>query len=241
MSRAACCFEQEVIMAAKRLNSVNALVEKNVAFATRMARTFYRQRMNSGIELEDFIGAARLGLCDAAKRFDPRRGQRFETFVYFRIKGAMYDLLQRSAGIPRSQFVRLVAKSDNEDEQEDTTLPFRLANDPRELISLTTLIEDFGFKLHKSREASAVELSYADAESPESLLVLKSLREQMQELLSRLPDRQREIIERRYYADQTFDEMKDSLGGVSKSWVSRLHSRAINNLKEMIYLEARHV
>ena len=79
-----------------------AYIQNNIKFAHRLARKFYRERENLGVDLDDYIGSAELGLCDAARRFDSTRGQSFETFAYARIRGSMSDLLRRSGSVPRS-------------------------------------------------------------------------------------------------------------------------------------------
>lgn len=64
--------------------SADALVCANLRFAYRIA-TEYRGR---GVDLEDLVQAANLGLCRAARRFDPARGFRFITFAVHHIRAA---------------------------------------------------------------------------------------------------------------------------------------------------------
>jgi RNA polymerase sigma factor for flagellar operon FliA len=49
-----------------------------------------------GMDLENLEAAGVLGLVEAANRFDPQRGIRFETFAYLRIRGAVFDELRRN-------------------------------------------------------------------------------------------------------------------------------------------------
>jgi len=42
-----------------------------------------------------------MGLIDAAERFDPTRGQTFEVFAEFRIKGAMLDDIRQRDSLSR--------------------------------------------------------------------------------------------------------------------------------------------
>jgi RNA polymerase sigma factor for flagellar operon FliA len=60
-----------------------ALVEK---VAKRLAR-----RLPPTTELGELLSAGALGLLEAAERFDPSRGESFETFARIRIEGAMLD------------------------------------------------------------------------------------------------------------------------------------------------------
>jgi len=50
---------------------------------------------------EDYHQAGWLGLLDAARRYDPSRGARFETYAGIRIRGAVIDESRRRLGGPR--------------------------------------------------------------------------------------------------------------------------------------------
>ena len=54
-------------------------------------------RLPSGIDAENLESAGILGLVEAANRFDPERGVKFETYVYMRIRGAVVDELRRNS------------------------------------------------------------------------------------------------------------------------------------------------
>src|SRR5688572_23824788 len=49
------------------------------------------------IDLGDLVQDGMIGLIDAAHRFDPARGIKFETFAERRVRGAMIDALRRDA------------------------------------------------------------------------------------------------------------------------------------------------
>ena len=42
-------------------------------------------------EIDDLIAFGFGGLLEAKRRFDPTRGVRFQTFAYYRVRGAMLD------------------------------------------------------------------------------------------------------------------------------------------------------
>ena len=99
-------------------DDVRKLIVHHINFAKRHAQLFYRKRPNLGFDQEDFEGAALLGLCDAARRFDPARGMLFQTFAYFRIKGAMFDLLREGGGIQRRYYNQIIQASKKRAERE---------------------------------------------------------------------------------------------------------------------------
>jgi RNA polymerase sigma factor for flagellar operon FliA len=65
--------------------------------------------------------------------------------------------------------------------------------------------------------------------SPEELASKAELVERVRAIVLRLPDAERTLIERHYFADETLDQAAASLG-LSKSWGSRLHARAIERI-----------
>lgn len=60
-----------------------------------------KRRLPAHIEINELMSSGTLGLMDAAERFDPARGKRFEAFAEFRIRGAMLDGLRESDSLSR--------------------------------------------------------------------------------------------------------------------------------------------
>lgn len=59
------------------------------------------QRTPHGVRLEDLESWGFFGLLDAIRRFDPRRGVRFETFAAGRVRGSIIDGLRSEDFAPR--------------------------------------------------------------------------------------------------------------------------------------------
>jgi DNA-directed RNA polymerase specialized sigma subunit len=53
----------------------------------------------------------------------------------------------------------------------------------------------------------------------------------VKDALTRLPDKERRILELCYFGDMTFEQVGEELG-IQRSWVCRLHARALNILRE---------
>lgn len=223
---------------------IQVRVEPNIEFTLRVARDFARRRVMSGIETADFESAALLGLCDAARRFDSSKGMNFRTFAYFRIKGAMLDHLRRSGRIPRLALKKLIAekaaqqqaeeqRSGAEDSDEDV-FPLPFAANLADLAELAQIAAHLGFSIVPSCADSGDELTYLDAQTPEQASIGSNLRAFLSTFIERLPADQRRVIEMRYFHDRTLEEIRDQFNGVSKSWLSRLHGHAIDNLRLMV-------
>jgi RNA polymerase sigma factor FliA len=61
-----------------------------------------KARLPSSVDLENLEAAGVLGLVEAANRFEPGRGFRFDTFAFPRIRGAILDELRRNCPLPQS-------------------------------------------------------------------------------------------------------------------------------------------
>ena len=218
-------------------------VVKNTTYARKLARQFYRDRKHFEIDIEDFEGAALLGLCDAARRYDPEKGMAFQTYAYFRIRGAMYDQMRRGGGIPRRFFHQLVKgeqlDTNEEDEKEPSEenkddknqLPYAFAKNFAELASLAAIVSEVGVRLHQNSERETFELSYCEQSSPEDAIIANNTMSYLQKLVSQLPENQRRVLEYRYFQGLTIEQMREKFVDVSRSWVSRLHAKAIESLR----------
>jgi len=237
------------------LSEKNAvLVLRNMNYARKLARQFYYSRKNLGIEMEEFESTALLGLCDAARRYDPSKGIHFQTFCYFRIRGSMYDLLRRGGWVPRKHFHQLIESSEKSSGKNDTTgsadeevldgeddemFPYTFARNSGELANLAVIIEQIGVRIHVSKDWDTPEISYSEQLSPEALSALASTRRFLSRLIEQLPAPERRMIELRYFWGRSFDEMREQFDGASRSWLSRLHLRALDNLRDLILSESR--
>ena len=73
------------------------LVECNQRFAVQVAK----QYQGMGLELEDLIGFANLGLFEAAKRFDPTRGVKFISFAVWYVRAELQKCLNDKSRVVR--------------------------------------------------------------------------------------------------------------------------------------------
>lgn len=85
--------------AAAESKNINLLVEANLRFAAQVAK----QYQGMGLELEDLVSFANLGLFEAAQRFDPSKKVKFITFAVWYIRAELTKALNdlaRTVRIP---------------------------------------------------------------------------------------------------------------------------------------------
>lgn len=232
-------------MSEKSLSTLQReMVEEHVEFAVRLARKFHSQRPNTEFDVEDFEGAALLGLCDAARRFDLCRGMNFRTFAYLRVRGAMLDALRNGSGIPRRQFSRMMQNSQNAPAgavkaapAKDENIPYSFARSADELRALIEVLDDVPLRLAVNARGG-LEPTYAAAKDPEHQVSIKLCLERLRTEIKRLPEREQAIMRMRYEEGRSFGEIGEVLGGLSKSWVSRMHAAAIRRVRSTLEKDA---
>jgi RNA polymerase sigma factor for flagellar operon FliA len=229
----------------QELQEVNTgIILKHMNFAVGLSRRFYQQRQAMGIDCEEFRSAAYLGLCHAAQRFDPSRGLSFESYSFLRIRGAMYDLLRRGGwACPEWETDEESAVTSKQRSRRLSRRNLRYR--PFSIVELSDLLncnENLNMCLApgaQRTEPSQVELVYLNRPDPETVSVRSSIRRALLNIVASLPEKERIVIEQYYFEGKTFDEIGQSLDGVSKSWVSRLHGRALARLRSRLCVQPR--
>jgi RNA polymerase sigma factor FliA len=214
------------------------LIEQHLKHAKITAKKFFHRNLNSGIEEEEFISAAYEALCDCAKRFDFRSGTEFTTFCFPRLRGAMYDVIRFQQGERKRP--EPLKTSELEDSEQSATFSRRRVTSLSQFISLADVFGDLGIKIFKTCEDDAsVEISYLEAFCPERSIENKKTKHYISKLLEHLPEKQKHLLQLRYYSDLPYQEMSAHFNGRKKSWISRQHSRAIETLRDIIEKEER--
>lgn len=221
--------------------SKEALVEKYTPLIRSIARQI-KGRLSLNLDFEDLESYGRLGLLEASERFDYKVGVAFKTFAYYRIKGAMYDGLRKMQIITRRKDPRLKF------EEAATQLlggeASRVSSEMRKP-TLKQEIEEI-----QGLVSSLVPIYFLASETldqladPQSDLRVEDHAQQSQEraalkgALGRLSKNERALIESYYFKDLTLEESAATMG-LSKSWASRLHARALAKLKDAMTLPVK--
>jgi RNA polymerase sigma factor for flagellar operon FliA len=214
-----------------------------------IARQLARE-LGRSAELDDLRAMGQQGLLEAARRFDESRGVTFRRFANYRVRGAMLDGVRKGAPLPRRAHARiraleaalLVSEAAAEDavpgalpaisdaKASDEKLTEHLADMATAMaigLLATPAVGDEG-------EIAAVDTTM----SPEDAVAEAELRELVVKALDDLPEDERTLVRRHYLEGERFDQVAASLG-LSKSWGSRLHTRAIARLTKRLRSLAR--
>lgn len=225
----------------KELQKRNSLVEQYLPYATSIAGRVM-QTLSSAVDFDDVMCNARLGLIEAAQKFDPTLNVDFKTFSYYRIKGAIYDGLRKNGWIPRSLYAKIkFEQASNEylkyvaEKQAGTARP---ADDEMGEFydTINSLASIYVISLDAAEGGMEIEdKKNKDIEQSAEFQQVKRL---MKEAIEALPDKERKLIKLYYFQNKTLEEA-GSLLGLSKSWTSRLHARALEILFKKIHTKIR--
>ena len=196
-------------------------------------------------ELDDMISYGQAGLLAAARRYDPERGVPFRAFANFRIRGAMLDGVRQLSHLPRRVHERLKAFESaaafSEGAAEDLSTPpppGQTAKDrERKLVEhlagMATAIA-IGLISETATDDQGAATAVAPWEaSPEEHSSRQQLLDLVEVAITALPEQEGVLIRRHYLEGERFDHVAAELG-LSKSWASRLHTRAIGRLTKRL-------
>lgn len=219
----------------------DALIEKYLPFAASVANKVARV-LSSDVDYDDILCNARLGLLEAARRFDSRFNVDFKTFAYYRIKGAIYDGLRKTGWIPRSLYSKM--KFDQTANDYLQTITEKVADGTeavkQDVDSMMDTINNLASIYVMSldgMEDFEVE-DQAALRNVEHKAEFQKIKEKMRDAIESLPDKERKLIKMYYFQNRTLQDIGERLN-LSKSWTSRLHARALEILfKKLNCLQA---
>ncbi len=220
-------------------------IAESVPFVEALARRMATSMPHS-IDLGDLVQDGVLGLIDAAKRFDAKRGIKFETFAERRVRGAIIDALRRNAwprGIRRVrrdlEAARQSLRIELGHEPSMTDLAARVGLDEtrlgRTIVRINTIESTSPLASAESVSNATLPpvLVPAGVPSPEKAYEASELRERVRAAILALPPRERKVIRLYYYRDATMKDIGAEIG-VNESRVSQLHARGIQRLSKTL-------
>jgi len=197
-----------------------------------------RAEFDLNVDLDDLIACGFRGLVEARSRFDPSRGVQFNTFAYYRVRGAILDGVRSMAYLPRRTHALLKASEAASDVTED--LGERRAAAPagatRKEDAAEALDEALGRMTAAWVMAAVGQDANATPDSAEERLVAVGQAARVRAAVAKLPERERALVEGFYFGERRFDEVAAELG-ISKSWASRLHGKALSLLRDALESE----
>lgn len=193
------------------------------------------ERLPAGVDKENLESAGILGLVEAATRFDPQRGVKFETFAYMRIRGAVVDEMRRNSCLPqqmieyvakvRRAYQKLPAPATVEALAESTGM-----SEDQVVDCLAAMRINRTVSLENMRAGGEGNLEQGD-DRPEQHAEQEELHHLLARAVAALPERQRLVVTLYYVEDLRLKEI-GAVVGLSESRVSRVLSASLFQLGE---------
>lgn len=217
------------------------LIEEHVSYARGLSLRVFRDLGEpTTVDADDLIAYGLRGLTEAAQRFDPTRGASFNTFAYYRIRGAVYDGLREIGWLNRSMARASAEAGMNEflanqaDRERGSSAPGKQSTE-QIAADLAHTLDDLATIFLTAMDGSEGNPEFADEGAPRADEQVE--REQTETSLRRaigtLEERERRLLELHYYQGLSLAEAGSRVGA-SRSWASRLHSKAINSLTQAL-------
>jgi RNA polymerase sigma factor for flagellar operon FliA len=203
-----------------------------------------RRSLGPGVEFGELLSYGQEGLLDAARRYDATRGVPFRAYASFRVRGAIVDGIRSMARLPRRLHERLkaleaanrVSEGAAEDVLGGPVLPGSAADAERALdahLAAMTTAMVVGL-VSESATGDDGELTTLDGRlNPEESVARAELLGVVSAAIGHLPAEEAELVRRHYLEGERFDHVAKDLG-LSKSWASRLHTRAMGRLAKRL-------
>ena len=197
-----------------------------------------RNQYGVTVRLDDLVSHGREGLLAAARSFDERRGIPFTRWANIRVRGAVIDGVRVSGWLPRSVYQRMRAATAKLREEflgeDETAAENRTPEEADRWLGEYLANAATAIALSLGRSASEGHREHVDVSpSAEEQLVQGELWRAIRRAMSELPDAERTLVEHLYVEGETLEQAAAELG-VSKSWASRLHWRAVRAIKRSL-------
>ena len=223
----------------------NQIVERHLGLAAHIAKRYSR----GGID-DDVRQVAMLGLVKAVDRFDPEHGAAFGSFAGLTIEGEIkrhfrdktwtvrvprrakdLHLLVRNAG---EELSTKTGRSPSVDEiatylgiERDDVLRGLAATAAYQVGTLDTSNGEDDHASDRRTALASEESGYRDTVD----------RHLIDQLLAELPERQRRIVELRFYGDKSQSEIADEIG-ISQMHVSRLLRKSFEQMRALSHADS---
>lgn len=212
---------------------VVARIEEALPVVDHIARSMKRQ-FGPHVSFEDLVGQGRETLVQAARSFDPDRGVPFKSWAALRVRGGMMDSLRQHGNLPKRVYRKLRALQAMDATQEPAleearpTTPEAADQALTDQLASAAMAAAIGFLSMRGSADALAHVKDGD-HSPESNVGYSEMMALVRSAIDERPEQEQTLLRRVYFDDLTIEDAAKELG-LSKSWGSRLHARAIEGL-----------
>ena len=229
------------------------LVNRYLPLVRFVAEKIHR-RLPPGVDLEPLIQSGVIGLLEALKRYDPKRGVDFEVFARYRIQGEVMQCLRSLDWVSRSvrawgrkieaAKARLAGQLVREPSAEELARELEIPLDTyyrvdQQLNDATLLsLEDLSMSSESEWERSQEKQSQSAFIDPLSFVESKDMVEKLTAAVEELPERERMVVTLYYHEELTLREIGEILE-LSEGRICQIFGQAVARLRLALGVKPR--
>jgi RNA polymerase sigma factor for flagellar operon FliA len=224
------------------------MIEKYLPLVRLVAGRIHR-RLPPGVDLESLIHSGIVGLLEALKRYDPRRGVAFQAYARYRIQGEVMEYLRsldwvsrsvrawgRKVTEARSRLTRKLGREANPEEvATELKVPleeyYRIDQKVSEAVLLS--FEDLSIASEEEWKKAQEDFSSRPFQDPLAFLEGKDLVEKLASAIEELPERERLVVTLYYHEELTLREIGEILG-LSEGRICQIYAQAVSRLRQAL-------
>ena len=184
------------------------------------------RRLGRNVDIDDLVAYGQIGLLEAIQSFDEKRGVKFATFAWYRVRGAIFDGLTKMSWFNRIAF--------EQGEYETQNIGNSLKQEKHQSIQKKGAGTQDRSSLRGQNQPSLI--GSFDGNIPgkfqegETAILHKELLSFLRDLVSALPEKEAGLIKARFFEGRTLTEAARRVG-LSVPWASRLQARTLADLR----------